>query len=359
MKFFKAMPADNGMAFILIPHLDPKHDSLMVELLARQTQMPVSEAAEGQRVQVNHVYIIPPNKFLAIRDGRLHLTAIPEPRGRQMSLDFFFRSLAEEEGDRAIGIVLSGTGNHGTLGLKEIKLAGGLAMVQQPESADFDQMPTSAIATGQVDYVLRPEKMPEALIKYVRQPYLSSDPVGEPGAESSPELLNRILVLLRIRTRYDFRCYRENMVMRRIQRRMGLWQIDRLGNYLELLRENPDEVLALYKDLLIGVTSFFRDPEAFQVLEQRVIPELVERNGSGAPVRVWVPGCATGEEAYSIAILLIERFTEAKTAENPYLRQRPRRRCAPVRPRGHLPRDDRRRPVARAIAAFFQQGRRS
>ena len=193
-RFFKAMPADGGMAFVLVPHLDPKHESLMVELLARQTAMPVLEAEDGQLIEVNHVYIIPPNKFLAINDGRLRLTVPPEPRGRQTALDTFFRSLAEEQQERSIGIVLSGTGSHGTPGLKEIKLAGGMAMVQQPESADFDQMPRSAIATGLVDYVLAPEQMPEALLKYARAPYVSSDPVGITDDESSPDQLNRILV---------------------------------------------------------------------------------------------------------------------------------------------------------------------
>ena len=212
--------------------------------------------------------------------------------------------------------MLSGTGSHGTPGLKEIKLAGGMAMVQQPESADFDQMPTSAIATGLVDYVLTPEQMPEALLNYVDHAYVSSDPAGVAGDESSPDQLNRILVLVKARTRYDFRSYRKNMLLRRIQRRMGLWQVERMGDYLDMLRENPDEVIALYKDLLIGVTGFFRDPEAFQVLEQRVIPELVARKGGDAPLRVWVPGCSTGEEAYSIAMLLIEQFAEAKLAAN-------------------------------------------
>ena len=189
-KFFKAMPADGGVAFVLVPHLDPKHDSLMVELLARHTAMPVLEAREGETIQVNHVYIIPPNKFLAIKDGRLRLTILPDPRGRQTALDTFFRSLAQEQEERAIGIVLSGTGSHGTLGLKEIKMAGGMAMVQEPESADFDQMPRSAIATGLVDYVLPPERMPEAILAYVRHPYVTSGSVACPDTESYPEILN-------------------------------------------------------------------------------------------------------------------------------------------------------------------------
>jgi two-component system CheB/CheR fusion protein len=316
MKFFKAMPADGGVAFVLVPHLDPKHESLMVELLARQTAMPVLEAGEGETIEVNHVYIIPPNKFLAIKDGRLRLTILPDPRGRQTALDTFFRSLAQAQEERAIGIVLSGTGCHGTLGLKEIKMAGGMAMVQEPESAGFDQMPKSAIATGLVDYVLPPERMPEAILAYVRHPCVTSGSVGVAGTESYPDTLNRILLLLKTRTRYDFRSYRKNMLLRRIQRRMGLWQVEKMDAYLELLRENEDESRALYKDLLIGVTGFFRDPEAFQVLEQRVIPELVERKGREGPVRVWVPGCSGGEEAYSIAMLLIERSAEAKVDSN-------------------------------------------
>jgi two-component system CheB/CheR fusion protein len=311
-RFFKTMPPDSGMAFILIPHLDPKHDSLMVELVARQTAMNVVEASEGQLIEINHVYIIPPNKFLAIGAGRLHLSAPPEPRGRRTALDTFFGSLAEEERERSIGIVLSGTGSHGTPGIKEIKLAGGMAMVQKPDSADYGQMPESAIATGLVDYVLAPEQMPEALLKYVRQPYVNS----VTGDDASPDLLNRILVVVKARTRYDFRSYRKNMLHRRIQRRMGLWQVEKMSGYLDLLHDNRDEIIALYKDLLIGVTSFFRDPEAFQVLEQRVIPELVSRKVGDAPLRIWVPGCSSGEEAYSIAMVVIEKGVMANLAPN-------------------------------------------
>jgi two-component system CheB/CheR fusion protein len=315
-RFFKAMPANAGMAFVLVPHLDPKHPSLMVELIARQTVMAVTEAEDGQAIEVNHVYIIPPNKFLAIHDRRLRLSVPPEHRGHQTAIDSFFRSLAEEEQERSIAIVLSGTGSHGTPGLKEIKLAGGMAMVQDPASADFDQMPRSAVATGLVDYILTPEQMPEALRKYAQAPYMSSNPAGATNDESSPDLLNRILVLVKARTGYDFRPYRKNMLLRRIQRRMGLSQVERLGSYLDMLREDPAEIIALCEDMLIGVTGFFRDPEAFQVLEQRVLPALVTRKGGEAPLRIWVPGCSTGEEAYSIAMLSIEQFATAKIATN-------------------------------------------
>jgi two-component system CheB/CheR fusion protein len=310
------MPPDSGMAFVLIPHLDPTHESLMVELLAKQTRMSVVEAGDGMAVEPNRVYVIPPNRSLAIREGVLRLSRLPEPRGLQTAIDSFLRSLAEDQKERAIGIVFSGTGSHGTRGLREIKAAGGLIMAQAPESADYDQMPRAVIATGLVDYVLPPEAMPEALIKYARHAYVNRVPEAAAPEETAPEHLNRILALLRARTKHDFRAYRKNMLMRRVQRRMGLCHIDRLADYLEHLRDQGDEVRALSRDLLIGVTGFFREPEAFQVLAQRVLPELVQRSGrrgeGDRPIRVWVPGCATGEEAYSIAMLLMEEYGAAR-----------------------------------------------
>ena len=314
-KFFSAMSPDSGMAFVLIPHLDPSHRSLMVELLSRQTAMNVREAADGMPVEPNGVYIIPPNKYLSISKGQLRLTGPTERRGLPTALDGFFRSLAADQQEKAIGIVLSGTGSHGTPGLKEIKAVGGMIMAQDPETAEYDQMPQSAINTGLVDYVLPPEKMPEALIKYARQPYLRA-PEPTPPAEAAAEQIAPVLDLLRTRSRYDFRCYRKNMLNRRIQRRMGICQIDAVPAYVAFLREHPEEITALYRDLLIGVTSFFREPEAFQTLQQQVIPELVERQSGEIPVRVWVPACATGEEAYSIAILLLEQFAAIKKSVN-------------------------------------------
>jgi two-component system, chemotaxis family, CheB/CheR fusion protein len=309
-KFFTAMPADSGIAFVLIPHLDPTHRSLMVELLAKQTPMSVVEAGHNMPVEANCVYIIPPNRDLSIERGHLQLSKPPERRGLQTAIDFFFRSLAADQQEKAIGIILSGTGSHGTLGLKEIKLVGGMVMVQDPKTADYDQMPQSAIGTGMVDFVLPPEEMPEALVRYVAQPYLNHVPQA-PAAEGNPDQLNQILALLRARTKYDFRHYRKKMLMRRVERRMGLCQIHELADYLEHLREHPEEATALYKDLLIGVTAFFREPEAYQVLEQRVVPELVQRQTGDVPLRVWVPACATGEEAYSLAMLLLEQFFRA------------------------------------------------
>jgi two-component system CheB/CheR fusion protein len=310
-RFLSAMPPRSGMAFVLVPHLDPDHKSMMPELLARMTPMPVAEAQNGKAIEANRVYIIPPNRYLAIRDGRIRLTPPEEPRALRTAIDSFLRSLAENQKERAIGIILSGTGSHGVLGLSAIKLAGGMVMVQDPETAEYDQMPKAAIAAGAVDYVLAPERMPEALLRYVEQPYVTAE-----GGEEDPRLeatgLTRILALLKARTRYDFRCYRKTMLMRRIQRRMGLAHVQRLSDYVDRLRAEPEEVSALYKDLLIGVTQFFRDPEAFRLLEERVIPELVELQEGELPVRVWVAGCATGEEAYSLGILLLERFAAAR-----------------------------------------------
>jgi two-component system CheB/CheR fusion protein len=310
--FFSSMPIDTCMAFVVVPHLDPTHQSLIHELLAMETRMPVCEADDGMTVERDHVYIIPPARYLTIDNGTLHLTAPQEPRWTQTAIDHFLRSLARDQQERSVGIILSGTGSHGTPGLKEIKLVGGMVMVQQPQSAEYDQMPRSAIATGVADYVLPPEQMPEALVKYASHPYLrGQQPAGAATGEAS-EYLARILALLHSRSRHDFRSYHKNMLMRRVQRRMGLCHIEKFPDYLDYLGKNAAEVTALIKDLLIGVTGFFREPGAFEVLAKQVIPDLVAGSGAttdaGRPVRIWVPGCTTGEEAYSLAILFSEQF---------------------------------------------------
>lgn len=312
-KFFSAMPADCGMAFVLIPHLDPSRESMMVDLLSKVTSMPVVEAKQGIPVQVNCLYVIPPKSFMAIANGQLQLSDPPLNHGWQTSIDFFLRSLANDQGERAIGIVLSGTGSHGTLGIREIKRSGGMVMAQKPGSAEYDQMPLNAIASGVVDYVLPPEQMPAALVNYVQQPYLRNTEDLVAPAEQSSDLLNQILTTLQSTTRYDFRCYRQPMVLRRIQRRMGLAHIGTMTQYLEFIKQQPEEVTALYKDLLISVTAFFRDAEAYQILEHDLIPALLAKRNSDLPIRVWVPGCATGEEAYSIAILMFEAIAAAKS----------------------------------------------
>lgn len=310
-KFFAAMPDGSGLAFVLIPHLDPKHESLMVELIARHTPMPVVEAGEGMAVEPNHVYVLPPNKYMTITGGVLHLTGPVERFGSQTSIDLFLRSLADDRLERAICIIMSGTGAHGTLGLKAVKAAGGMAMVQDPATADYGRMPQSAVGTGLADYVLPVEQMPAALLKYVKHFYVNGGSVVEVVREA-PDDLNQVLALLRARTKYDFHCYRKKMLVRRIERRMGLNHFGNLAEYLSHLRNHPDEVRRLARDLFISVTSFFRDGEAFEALESQVIDSLVRVKDSDAPLRVWIPGCATGEEAYSLAILLLERLAGAQ-----------------------------------------------
>jgi two-component system CheB/CheR fusion protein len=310
-KFFTAMPSASGIAFVLIPHLDPKHESLMVELLSRHTRMRVVEAAEGMAVEANHVYILPPNKYMTIAHGVLRLTGPVERAGLQTSIDLFLRSLADDQQEKAICVILSGTGAHGSLGLKAVKAAGGMAMVQDPLTAEYARMPQNAIATGLADYVLPVEQMPNALLKYVQHFYVNG---GKIAAEvvQSPDYLNQVMALLRVRTKFDFRCYRKKMLARRVERRMGLTHLQNMADYLAYLREHPDEVKHLGRDLLISVTCFFRDPEAFRTLDADVIAPLVEAKQMDASLRVWIPGCATGEEAYSIAMLLHERLGSAQ-----------------------------------------------
>ncbi len=314
--FFSHMPGNSGMAFVLVPHLDPGHQSLMVELLTEHTSMPVCEVTDKMLVKPNHVYIIPPARYLRIHNQKLLLSAPPKIRGTEIAIDDFLRSLAEDQEERAIGIILSGTGSHGTAGLQAIKANGGMAMVQDPDTAEYDSMPQNAIDTDCIDYILPPQDMPEILIQYAQHSYVRGAWQPNSLIESEQGQLSRILALLRARIKYDFRCYRKNMLLRRIQRRMGLKHIDGLAEYLELLRNDADEVNRLYRDLLISVTGFFRDAEAYNELEQQVIPQLLERNASDIPVRVWVPGCATGEEAYSIAMQFIEQFSAAQKQPN-------------------------------------------
>jgi len=304
--FFQAMPADSGLAFVVVPHLDPDHESLMVPLLTRQTHMPVTEATDGQRLEPDNIYVIPPGRYLKLREGVIRLHRPPTVARGEIAIDPFLRSLAEDQHENAIGIILSGTGSHGMLGLRAIKAYGGMAMAQAPETAEYDRMPSSAIDTGLVDYILPPGRMPEALLGYLRHFKAGYGAVIEPAAVQ--DNMVQVLTLLCARTRFDFRVYRQGMLLRRIQRRMGLNQLERLSDYLELLREQPEELDRLCNDLLISVTAFFRDPEMFEILETQVLPRLLEGRPADNPVRVWVPGCATGEEAYSLAMLLIEQI---------------------------------------------------
>ena len=262
-------------------------------------------------VLANRVYVIPPNKYMTISGGTLRLTGPVERGGLQTSIDLFLRSLASDKQEKAVCIILSGTGSHGALGLKAVKASGGMAMVQDPTTAEYSRMPQIAIATGLADYVLPAEQMPEALIQYIQHYYVNGDKTGAEGAKA-PDHLNQILTLLSARTKFDFRYYRKGMLIRRIERRMSLSHFSQIADYLAFLHEHPAEVKQLFRDLLISVTNFFRDPEAFQALETEVIAPLVRAKGPDAPVRVWSAGCATGEEPYSLGILLLEQRAAAR-----------------------------------------------
>jgi two-component system, chemotaxis family, CheB/CheR fusion protein len=305
-KFFTAMPADCGLAFVLIQHLDPTRESHTAELVGTFTRMPVMQVNGATRVEVNRVYVIPPNKYLSIGKQTLRVCTPAAPRSLRMAVDHFLHSLAEDQQEKAIGVLLSGTGADGTLGLKEIKAAGGMTMVQDPLTAQHDGMPRSAIASGSPDYVLPAEQMADALLTYVK--HASSTATG---IETPANHLASTLALLRERTKFDFSAYKKNMLQRRIHRRMSLKQVDDMSAYLTLLRGDPAEVAALFKDLLIHVTSFFRDPAAWRMLQERVIRQLIADKGTNAPLRVWVSACATGEEAYSLAMVLIEELRAA------------------------------------------------
>jgi len=310
--FFNNMPADSHMAFVLVVHLDPGHTSMMPELLRRHTTMDVIEAQDGMPVVPNRVYVIPPNRDMSIFGRMLQISAPAEMRGLRMPIDSFFRSLAEDQGEKAISVILSGTGSDGTLGMRAIHGAGGMCMVQEPETARYDGMPRSAIITGLADYVVPVEKMPEQLLAYVRQ-YYPKKPgkilyLGDTGLTA----IQKILATLRTRTGHDFSHYKKTTILRRIERRMSIHQIADAATYAHYLQEHPEEVQVLFKELLIRVTSFFRDPEAFETLEKKMLPDLIGKMTETDTIRVWVPGCGTGEEAYSIAILLRECVQEVK-----------------------------------------------
>jgi two-component system CheB/CheR fusion protein len=307
--FFSGMPTDNdpGMAFVLVQHLAPDYKSILGELIRRYTRMQVFEVKDGMVVQPNCVYIIPPNRDMALLNASLQLMEPFEPRRQRLPIDFFFQSLAQDQRERAIGIILSGTGSDGTLGVRAIKGEGGMVMAQNPASTEFDGMPRNAIATGLVDYELPPAEMPAQLIAYAaRVLSLPSFRAASPPRPKSENVLKKIFILLRTQTGHDFSLYKPSTILRRIERRMAVQQIDTMDGYVKYLQQTPAEVESLFRDMLIGVTNFFRDPEAFDALEERVIPQLFAGKPAGAAIRIWLTGCSTGEEAYSFAILLTE-----------------------------------------------------
>lgn len=305
--FFKNMPADTGIAFVIIQHLAPDHPTALPQLLARHTEMPVEQANDNTTVVPNRVYVIPPNAALTIDKNTLRVTAPAEPRGARTPIDGFFSSLAEDRGEHAVCIMLSGTGTDGTLGLRAIKEYGGMAMAQTLDSAKYDAILRSAIATGLVDHVLAVEEMPAKLLDYATH-LVSANGNGGTDTFRSQIAANmpRIHAILRRRAGHDFSQYKENTIARRLERRMKALQIETVEQYVQALDRQQEEADRLFNDLLIGVTQFFRDPEAFSALEKEVVPKLFEGKSEGDQVRVCVMGCASGEEAYSIAILLSE-----------------------------------------------------
>ncbi|WP_232787812.1 chemotaxis protein CheB [Paraglaciecola sp. MB-3u-78] len=312
--FFSGIPdtSNLNMAFVLVQHLAPDHKSILSDLIRRYTSMQVFEVEDCMEVHSKCIYIIPPKYDMAFINGKLQLLTPVAPHGQRLAIDFFFRSLAHDQRERAIGLVLSGTGSDGTLGVRAIKGEGGMVMVQTPSTAEFDGMPLSAIATGMVDYELSPAKMGNRLIAYTSHFNKTSDVSFLSHQMQTDSSLNQIFILIRDQTGHDFSQYKPSTINRRIERRLAVHQISDIKNYVQFLQHTPLEIQALFYDLLIGVTHFFRDPETFKSLERDIIPGLLKERDTDKVIRIWSVGCSTGEEAYSIAILLRERMEKIK-----------------------------------------------
>ncbi len=312
-QFLKHVQEASGMAYVIVQHLDPTHKGMMSELLQRYTKMRVIQVKDRTKVQRECVYVIPPNKDMSILHGVLHLLAPTTPRGLRLPIDYFFRSLAADQQEHSVGVILSGMGSDGTLGLRAIKEKAGVVLVQEPTTAKFDSMPRSAIDAGLADIVAPPEELPEkifAFLKLQRNPLVAdADRTLQDKAQSA---LEKIVILLRAHTGNDFSLYKRNTLFRRIERRMGIHQISKLPAYLRYLQENSQELDLLFKEMLIGVTNFFRDPAAWDVMRKKALPALLASRTPGQMLRAWVPGCSTGEEAYSLAIVMKEAIDAHK-----------------------------------------------
>ena len=308
----RSLPPDPNIAIVFVQHLDPTHESLLPSLLARATHLCVLLVEDGMVVESNHVYVIPPDKNMAILDGKLHLIPRTDMIGRHLPIDYFFRALAVDQRNRAVGVILSGTGSDGTLGLRAIRAEGGLTFVQNRESAQYDGMPSSAIAAEVADFVLPPGEIAGELAQLGRHPYLRQTPKTLPDdlPADADGALNKILITLRMETGINFTQYKPTTIRRRLARRMALHKVDALSVYARFLKENPAELAHLYQDLLINVTHFFRDPDVFDTLQHQVWPALLQDRARETPIRIWVPGCSTGEEAYSIGMVLLEVLGE-------------------------------------------------
>lgn len=309
--FLKNVVPGSGMAFVIVQHLDPTHKGILTELLQRTTPMRVVQVTDRLKVEADTVYIIPPNKDMSILHGVLHLLDPATPRGLRLPIDFFFRSLADDQQERSVGVILSGMGSDGTLGLRAIKERAGMVFVQTPASAKFDGMPRSAIDAGLADVVAAVEELPARISAYLQHAPLIPHPelILENKTQSAIE---KIFILLRTQTGQDFSLYKKSTIYRRIERRMGIHQIDRIMNYMRFLQENPQETELLFKELLIGVTSFFRDPVAWEQLKSEIIPMLLASHPQGKVLRAWTPGCSTGEEAYSMAMIFKEALEQVQ-----------------------------------------------
>lgn len=318
----EALPAELGMAVVLVQHLAPTHESALPELLRNVSSLPVVQVTEGMRLERDRVYVIPPNAQLTLLGTQLHLSPRATDRSQYHPIDLFFRSLAEAVHERAIAIVLSGTASDGAAGIREVKAAGGITIAQRPETAKYDGMPHAAIATGMVDLTLSPREIAAALVEIGRHPYVRSsvarapelqEEVAAPEVEEAPsDEMQRIFSLLRGASGIDFKLYKLPTIQRRLQRRMALHKLTRLDQYLEYVQDNPNEISLLYQDILIHVTRFFREPETFEALRTQVFPQILAGRGVDAPIRIWVCGCATGEEAYSVGIELLEFMADSQ-----------------------------------------------
>ena len=316
-QFLAHVPPRSGLAIVVVQHRDPNSQGMLVELLQRSTPMPVQQAADQMTVEPDHVYVIPPGRDLSLMHGVLHLFEPTEARGLRQPIDFFFKSLADDRQHNSIGVILSGMGSDGTLGLRAIRQAGGAAFAQTPASAQFDSMPRSAIDADVVDAVAPADELPAKVIAFVRRIRLVGDIQAQVEAEfqrTAAGFLDKILVLLRTHTGHDFSAYKKNTIMRRVERRMGLHQLHRIDDYLRYVRETPKEIQLLLGELLIGVTSFFRDPAVWEDVKREVLPALQGNHPDGALLRAWIPGCSTGEEAYSLAMLFRESMDAANAA---------------------------------------------
>ena len=315
-QFFSKMPENNGMAFVIVQHLDPNHVGMMPELLQRMTSMKVFQVTDGLKVLPNCVYVIPPNKSMSILNNTLYLFVPAELHGLRLPIDLFFRSLANDRQEKSIGIILSGMGSDGSLGIKAIKEKNGIVLVQEPATAKFDGMPQSAVEVINPDIIAPVEELPSKLIEYLKYIPKPKEDLDSEFYAKHKSNLDKIIILLREQTGHDFSMYKKSTLFRRIERRKGIHKIDKIQNYVRFMQENPKETEILFKELLIGVTSFFRDPEVWKKLGEQILPELLEKLPKGYVLRAWVTACSTGEEAYSLAIVFKEALAKIKNNRN-------------------------------------------